>query len=196
MQIIPFKNLVSTPWKNGKGTTRQIIRYPEDSTLDDFIFRVSIASVTETGPFSSYPKIDRSLAVLEGSDLELNLNNKIILFIPQNTIIHFDGVDKAVVTACPNDVLDFGVMSRQGLAIHTLEKMSIQQGESFTRKMPYSLFFSLNPSVIYIMSNNETIYLNQYDSLLLTPEDHQQISLQTHDNSQADFFMAEFNLIV
>ncbi len=195
MQIIPFKNLVSTPWKNGKGTTRQIIRYPEDSTLDDFIFRVSIASVTETGPFSSYPKIDRSLAVLEGSDLELNLNNKIILFIPQNTIIHFDGVDKAVVTACQNDVLDFGVMSRQGLAIHTLEKMSIHSDESFTRKMPYTLLFSLNPSAVCIKINNEIITLNQYDSLLFTPEDHQKTSIQTNDNSKADFFMAEFKII-
>lgn len=195
MQIIHFTNLVSTPWKNGKGTTRQIIRYPEDSTLDNFLFRVSIASITETGAFSSYPKINRSLAVLEGSDLELNLNDTIIHFIPQNTIIHFDGIDKANVTTCPNAVLDFGVMSRQGLAIHTLKKISLHHNQLFTRKMPYTLLFSLKKPATNITIDNQIITLEQYDSLLLTPEDSKQISIQSDDNSKADFFIAEFQLI-
>lgn len=40
------------PWKNGRGTTFEIARWPD---TDDYDVRVSLAEVTTSGPFSTFP---------------------------------------------------------------------------------------------------------------------------------------------
>ena len=54
-------------WKNGKGFTSELTVFPRGAGLETFGWRVSIAEVKESGPFSNFPGIDRSLAVLEGT---------------------------------------------------------------------------------------------------------------------------------
>lgn len=64
------------PWKNGRGETIEIARYPEGADLDSFDWRISMASVVEDGPFSRFPGIDRSLAVLSGTGLALHVEGQ------------------------------------------------------------------------------------------------------------------------
>ncbi|HEY7791545.1 MAG TPA: HutD family protein [Vicinamibacterales bacterium] len=61
----------ATPWKNGGGVTREIIRRPVGATLDDFEWRVSIATMAADGPFSPFPGVDRLLIVLDGAGVHL-----------------------------------------------------------------------------------------------------------------------------
>lgn len=60
----------SMPWKNGKGTTVEIARHEKPGN-DGFIWRVSIADVSESGPFSNFPGIDRNIMVVEGNGMML-----------------------------------------------------------------------------------------------------------------------------
>lgn len=57
------------PWKNGRGTTTELLHLtdPAGSTL----LRLSRASVVEDGPFSLFPGIDRNLTVLTGAGFRL-----------------------------------------------------------------------------------------------------------------------------
>jgi environmental stress-induced protein Ves len=71
-KILPA-NWVSQPWKNGGGSTIQLVIFPEKASLEkgDFLLRVSIASTTQSGSFSSFPGYDRVLASLETGSLLL-----------------------------------------------------------------------------------------------------------------------------
>eukprot|EP01119_Soliformovum_irregulare_P005634 TRINITY_DN17392_c0_g1_i1.p1 TRINITY_DN17392_c0_g1~~TRINITY_DN17392_c0_g1_i1.p1 ORF type:complete len:200 (+),score=24.84 TRINITY_DN17392_c0_g1_i1:11-610(+) len=68
MEKISKESYLVMPWKNGQGTTTQLIIHPPNSSLDDFEWRISCANVSSSGPFSTFQKHDRILYLLEGAD--------------------------------------------------------------------------------------------------------------------------------
>lgn len=54
-------------WKNGGGTTSEVLAFPPDAGVDGFEWRVSIAEIAATAPFSRFENVDRTLLVLEGA---------------------------------------------------------------------------------------------------------------------------------
>jgi environmental stress-induced protein Ves len=63
--------LAATPWKNGGGTTQEVVCFPPGAGLDDFDWRVSIATIAAGGPFSVFPGVDRTIMLLEGEGVRL-----------------------------------------------------------------------------------------------------------------------------
>ncbi|MCF8211349.1 MAG: HutD family protein, partial [Rhodoferax sp.] len=63
--------LPATPWKNGGGVTREIACQPAGAGLDQFIWRVSIASIAQSGPFSTFAGVDRVIMLLAGGGVRL-----------------------------------------------------------------------------------------------------------------------------
>lgn len=70
MHIIPPADFRSMPWKNGKGTTTELWR--ADDPAGGMLWRVSIAGVTEDGPFSGFPGYQRHILALSGAGMILN----------------------------------------------------------------------------------------------------------------------------
>jgi environmental stress-induced protein Ves len=61
------------PWKNGKGSTTELLIEPPGATVaTGFLWRLSMAPVEVSGPFSVFPGMDRSLLLVAGSGLELD----------------------------------------------------------------------------------------------------------------------------
>ena len=58
------------PWRNGRGTTREVVRVPD---RDDWDWRLSVATSAAAAPFSSYPGVERELLLLSGTALELRV---------------------------------------------------------------------------------------------------------------------------
>ena len=56
------------PWKNGKGLTVELARAEEGGAL---LWRLSMATVAEDGPFSLFPGIERNLTVIAGPGFRL-----------------------------------------------------------------------------------------------------------------------------
>lgn len=59
------------PWKNGCGVTRELACSPPGAGFDDFTWRISIADVNASGPFSAFSGIDRVIALLDGDGMHL-----------------------------------------------------------------------------------------------------------------------------
>jgi uncharacterized protein len=57
------------PWRNGGGTTSVLATWP-DAT--DWIVRVSVAEILVSGPFSTFPGVERWFAVLSGEGVRLD----------------------------------------------------------------------------------------------------------------------------
>lgn len=72
LQRFAIDDLKPMPWKNGGGTTREIVCQPPDAGMDGFDWRVSIATIAAAGPFSAFPGVDRVIMLLEGAGVRLH----------------------------------------------------------------------------------------------------------------------------
>jgi hypothetical protein len=59
------------PWKNGQGRTTEIAVHPPGAGLEAFTWRLSIADLAASGPFSTFAGHDRILVQLEGAPMTL-----------------------------------------------------------------------------------------------------------------------------
>jgi environmental stress-induced protein Ves len=71
MRRFALAALPAQPWKNGGGVTREIAALPAGSTVDDFVWRVSVAEIAQAGPFSPFPGVDRQIMLLSGAGVRL-----------------------------------------------------------------------------------------------------------------------------
>lgn len=64
----------TVPWKNGLGTTQEIaaLRSNEDLRSGGFTWRLSVATVAASAPFSSFPGVDRIILLQEGDGMMLD----------------------------------------------------------------------------------------------------------------------------
>ncbi len=59
------------PWRNGAGVTREIARAPAQG--ENFAWRLSLATLQTSGPFSSYSGYHRGVALVDGRGFRLSV---------------------------------------------------------------------------------------------------------------------------
>jgi uncharacterized protein len=69
IKIIRKSSFRATPWKNGGGITHEVLRVP--AAGDAFRWRVSVAHIDSSGPFSDFAGYSRNMVLLRGSGLTL-----------------------------------------------------------------------------------------------------------------------------
>jgi len=112
-------------WRNGKGVTVEIAAYPQGASIDDFDWRVSMAKVSEDGPFSSFPGIDRTLSILDGNGLELVVEGAAPANLTIDTPPHAFAADRPTYARLLDGALtDFNVMTRRGHCAHAVEMIT------------------------------------------------------------------------
>ena len=72
MQIVRQSQFKASPWKNGGGITHEAMRVPERGI---FRWRVSIAHIDASGPFSDFAGYARTLVLLRGAGVALKLSD-------------------------------------------------------------------------------------------------------------------------
>ncbi|MBS0282182.1 MAG: HutD family protein [Proteobacteria bacterium] len=114
MTLHPAEGRPATPWKNGKGVTREIAAFPLGATIDTFEWRVSIADVSAGGAFSNFPGIDRLLAALDGT-IRLQIGGEApVTLIPGNNPVAFAGDIPCRADIPDGAARDLNVMTRRG----------------------------------------------------------------------------------
>ena len=114
MRILRAAGYRVMPWKNGGGTTTEIVVSPDGAGLDDFDWRISMARVGTSGPFSSFEGIvldiaGRPPARLTGASAPLS----------------FPGDVPTGATLIGGPITDLNVMTRRGRISHTVERLSV-----------------------------------------------------------------------
>ncbi|MBV8272235.1 MAG: HutD family protein [Cupriavidus sp.] len=105
------------PWKNGGGTTREIAAWPPGADMDAFDWRISVADITEDGPFSAFPGIDRQIVLIDGAGVHLHAHDDSF----HHKLIHvgepfaFPGDTAVDATLVDGPTRDFNVMTRRGV---------------------------------------------------------------------------------
>jgi uncharacterized protein len=70
MIILREPSYRAEPWKNGGGVTREILREPVGAA--EFDWRLSLATIDSSGPFSSFDNYHRTLVLVRGAGVELS----------------------------------------------------------------------------------------------------------------------------
>ena len=92
-RVVRSDEVAPQPWANGGGTTRELAR------ADDGAWRISLADITGDGPFSTFPRRQRLLTVVEGTVLGLDVDGETCVIEPRRPF-PFSG-DAVVVASVP-----------------------------------------------------------------------------------------------
>jgi len=134
MRIIRSSDYRRMPWKNGGGETAEIAVSPAGASLDAFDWRVSQAHVGASGPFSRFPGIDRTLAVLAGHGIRLSIaGREAVSLDPDTPPFVFSGDDAAESRLIGGAIDDLNVMTRRDRYRHRLSRLAAGAPVSLTR---------------------------------------------------------------
>ncbi len=125
MKILRAADHKRMPWKNGRGETVEIAVFPPAASVEDFDWRISMATVAEDGPFSVFPDIDRTLSILEGAGMELAVDGRDTAVLTQASPPHAFAAD-APTTArlVEGTIVDLNIMTRRGRFSHSVESVT------------------------------------------------------------------------
>ena len=163
IKIIRPEEFKQISWKNGKGVTSELA-INNGGKLQHFDWRISIASVTESGPFSDFSGYLRNLILISGNGIDLvhNEKNKDKL----NNILDFatfPGENSTKGNLHDGPIEDFNVMTRQNLFNPRIF--------TWTKKQNFDLKLG-QENFVYCLKGE--MHLNSIDlpSDILLPEKH------------------------
>jgi hypothetical protein len=114
LKIIRRSAFTATAWKNGGGITHEAIRVPP--TGDAFLWRVSVAQIDASGPFSDFSGFDRKMVLLQGGGIALEFGGgeqRVLRSI--GDCVEFDGATPARCELLDGPCVDLNLMVSQSL---------------------------------------------------------------------------------
>ena len=181
MKIIRRSEFRAMPWKNGGGTTYEIIVEPEGAALDAFDWRISIARIESPGPFSRFPGIDRSIALLTGHGMTL------LSPVGAPVSLDADSPPWTFPGEAPIDcqlsggvTQDFNVMSRRDRTRHNLARLRIASPTQLARSAPVTGICLASGSGLEVKTAaGSRAELGLHDFALLDREDGDRFSVNS-----------------
>jgi environmental stress-induced protein Ves len=165
--LIPFAGLSPVPWKNGGGSTIEIAIGPPDAGFDDFDWRVSLATIAEDGAFSRFPGVDRTLALVDGHGMTLQIDGEPTLISDAEPVIAFDGSSEVQARLNRGPTLDFNVMSRSERCWHQFGRRRLSGDSTFVARAEVTVLFLAEGDSLQLASDDERVGLVRYDAVIL-----------------------------
>lgn len=132
MQIIHLDDISPTPWRNGGGTTRELVAWPDSAA---WLWRASVAEVSQDGPFSSFAGVQRWFAVLEGDGVCLTVNGYLHMLTKSYQPLVFDGALDTTCELLGGATQDFNLMLQGGATARMLRVCGSYQVTNMTPKI-------------------------------------------------------------
>ena len=149
-KIHPPKSFRTLPWRNGLGSTVEL--FVENSAqYEEFSWRLSIASVTNGGPFSDFSGYDRTLLLLEGAGITLNNPNGSCISL--NSLLdcaYFKGEDSIEASLHDGPIKDFNIMTLRSVCTSSITVINETSETSLQTNADKLLVYSIKPIKIQI----------------------------------------------
>lgn len=138
------------PWKNGGGSTVELAISPVGAGLEDFAWRISTAQVAVDGAFSSFPGIDRSLAVLAGNGVCLQrADGQREMLLSGGAIAVFGGEEAISAQLLDGPITDLNLMTRRGVWKHELQLLEWQGEQALQNDAEILLLWNAAPEALH-----------------------------------------------
>lgn len=119
--IVQLAEVVPSPWRNGGGVTRELLAWPDSA---DWAWRMSVAEVTASGPFSRFDGVQRWFAVLSGAGVRLTIDGHSHELTDSSAPLCFDGASAVYCQLLDGATQDFNLMLRSDRASAQMERIS------------------------------------------------------------------------
>jgi environmental stress-induced protein Ves len=167
LQIIRKSSFTATPWKNGGGITHEAMRVPASG--DPFRWRVSVAHIDASGPFSEFAEYNRKMVLLRGAGIELRFPGGVHKTLRQvGELVEFDG---ALATHCellkgPCVDLNLMVAKSDSVAVRVerfIESLAVSASRNETM-----LVFAIDRRFTLNITAGKTVTLEPWDLAVLS----------------------------
>lgn len=164
MRLLKASDHVRMPWKNGGGETAEIAVHPPGTGLAGFDWRVSMAVVAMDGPFSVFPGIDRTLALLDGEGMDLTVaGHGAHRLTPASPPLAFPGDAATTAHLVAGPITDLNVMTRRAACRQRVTRLSGTVAP-FAASGRWILVIAVGPSIVVV--DGRTVLLASRDALL------------------------------
>jgi uncharacterized protein len=110
LHLVRLADVPRQPWRNGGGTTQELLAWPSPEAWE---LRLSVASIESDGPFSAYPGVWREFTVLRGAGVRLAWSHRAEVLTPEHEPIGFDGAEPPACTLLAGATQDLNLMIRR-----------------------------------------------------------------------------------
>lgn len=164
--LIPYAGLESSPWKNGAGSTTEIAAAPPGASFETFDWRVSLATFTHDGPFSPFPDIERTLALVDGGGIALRVDGRPFALTEDEPVFEFSGDSEIEAALLDGPITAFNVMTRNSSCHHRLGRRALKGTSGFAPRGDVTVLFLAEGESLSVSSDAERIGLVRYDAVL------------------------------
>ncbi|AQS41974.1 MAG: Histidine uptake and utilization protein [Candidatus Tokpelaia hoelldobleri] len=163
MQWLKAAGYKTMPWKNGGGETREIAC--AQGRDGGFGWRLSMATIAQSGPFSSFTDIDRSIALVKGDGVALDVEGKEVVLDKDAGVYAFDG-GAAVSARCLGGVTtDLNMMTRRGDFRHLMQRLCVNGETQLANTADQTFVVFADAAIAH--TGNEELAVGAGDTLIL-----------------------------
>ncbi|ARU92812.1 HutD/Ves family protein [Tatumella citrea] len=165
IRVLRFQDVTVMPWKNGQGETREICK--SGDLQGEYDWRISVATISQSGPFSRFDGYLRNISVLEGGGMYLDIDGQPGALIRPFCATDFSGTSQVYCRVVDGPLLDFNVIYRADSFRATVNWSDLAEWhyEGGTR-----LLLNAGASLT-VHSAGEQFLLQRYDCLLTDGEE-------------------------
>lgn len=151
MKLLRASEHKAMPWKNGLGVTHEVALEPCNIDGAQFLWRVSLATIKGSGPFSAFPGIDRSIAALKGNTVKLIVDGQLSAELKAlGSPFSFQGESIVEAINDGGETTDLNIMTLRHHASHVMKCLDLKSNPSiigehdlsvivFTEQTQYSI---------------------------------------------------------
>lgn len=160
-QVLRAADYPRMPWKNGGGTTLEMLRDGEGS--EAFTWRLSIADIAQPGPFSVFAGYQRIITVLEGDGMQLAVDGQLTRPLHAFDAFAFSGGSQVQCSLLGGAIRDFNLIYAPSRCQARLQWMAAGESTVFSSAKEL-LVFSAGAG-LRVSVDGEAVELGQYDCL-------------------------------
>ena len=152
IRLVPLDQVPSQPWRNGGGSTQELLTWP---AADDWLLRISVAQIEQNGPFSAYPGIDRWFAVVRGNGVALRFAGRTSELTQGSAPLRFDGAAAPDCNLLNGSTQDLNLMVRDDRGRGGMTRVTV--GETWHSTVRLRSVFTSEPATLHVDGRHDVV---------------------------------------
>jgi environmental stress-induced protein Ves len=167
LHLVRQASFTVTPWKNGGGITHEVMREPASGA--DFRWRVSVAHIDASGPFSDFAAYNRKMVLLKGGGIELRFadgGKKMLREV--GDLAEFDGALPTHCELLKGPCVDLNLMVAKADGVAVRVERFIESATVSAPRNETTLIFPIDRRIKLAVTNGRTVTLEPWDFALMS----------------------------